>query len=58
MDESESLAADAGMDTLRLHEQVKVPHGRNPVIRPNSGIDELLECPMCHNSMHPPIQQV
>eukprot|EP00268_Persea_americana_P043493 TRINITY_DN4372_c0_g1_i2.p1 TRINITY_DN4372_c0_g1~~TRINITY_DN4372_c0_g1_i2.p1 ORF type:complete len:293 (+),score=44.40 TRINITY_DN4372_c0_g1_i2:371-1249(+) len=57
MEESRSLTVDADMATLRLHEQVKVPHGRNPVIRPNSDIDGLLECPMCQNSMYPPIQQ-
>lgn len=58
MEESRSLTVDADMATLRLCEQVKVPHGRSPVIRPNSDIDGLLECPMCQNSMYPPIQQV
>ncbi|CAN6440000.1 unnamed protein product [Victoria cruziana] len=35
----------------------KTPNIREPVILPNSDIDGLLECPVCSNSMYPPIQQ-
>ncbi|RWW60536.1 hypothetical protein BHE74_00032471 [Ensete ventricosum] len=32
--------------------------GRSPVMSPATRVHELLECPVCTNSMYPPIHQV
>lgn len=56
---------------LNLHSQfsssaIKAPHNINNltnhqkgvVIHPSTSVHELLECPVCTNSMYPPIHQV
>lgn len=63
MDESRSLAgyaesASSVASNESVHTQGKVTRGTKPVMVPNSDIDGLLECPVCSNSMYPPIQQV
>ncbi|XXG42518.1 hypothetical protein AAC387_Pa01g2783 [Persea americana] len=62
MDESRSLAgyaesASSVGSNESVHPQGKVTRGTKPVLFPNSDIDGLLECPVCSNSMYPPIQQ-
>ncbi|ONK71293.1 uncharacterized protein A4U43_C04F6980 [Asparagus officinalis] len=61
MDEAPSFSGDS-CDTSVIKGQKaqlsKAPsNSKNPTILPNSDIDGLLECPVCSNSMFPPIQQ-
>lgn len=57
MDESRSLASSVGSNEP-VHLQGKLSRGTKSVLFPNSDIDGLLQCPVCTNSMYPPIQQV
>ncbi|KAG6529885.1 putative E3 ubiquitin-protein ligase SINAT1 [Zingiber officinale] len=62
MDESSS-PPPMNLKSLKPKEQVQhqsavnSSHGKSSFILPNSGIDKLLECPVCRNTMFPPIQQ-
>jgi len=61
MDEPHSVSGDS-TDTSAIASQKalqsKASNSKNPTVLPNSDIDGLLECPVCSNSMFPPIQQV
>jgi len=61
MDESTSVSGDSNCELISSNEQAspqpKVPHGKKSIVLRNSDIDGLLECPVCSNSMFPPIQQ-
>lgn len=62
MDQSTSISEDSNCKSISSNEQAppqsKAPHGKKSVVLPNSDIEGLLECPVCRNSMFPPIQQV
>lgn len=61
MDESRAFSGDPvdpPVITGQKAQQSKALNSKNPTILPNSDIDGLLECPVCSNSMFPPIQQV
>lgn len=63
MDDKGSVFSDIESPSGTINEQpsIKKAHSSNngkPVISPTSGVHELLECPVCTNSMYPPIHQV
>ncbi|KAJ8444704.1 hypothetical protein Cgig2_030378 [Carnegiea gigantea] len=57
MDEDETIYHQ----TLHQFSSLKLPHSNNGVvnstIHPTTSVHELLECPVCSNSMYPPIHQ-
>ncbi|KAK1288328.1 E3 ubiquitin-protein ligase SINAT2 [Acorus calamus] len=61
MDDSSSLPGKADSTSSGSNEeaslQSKLIPGKQAFMLPNSDINRLLECPVCSNSMYPPIQQ-
>ncbi|KAG1333889.1 hypothetical protein COCNU_03G000080 [Cocos nucifera] len=61
MDESTSVSVDSNCKSIGSNElaprQSKALHGKKSIVLPDSDIEGLLECPVCSNSMFPPIQQ-
>jgi len=56
-----SAAAAAAVNVVVVSDRAGAagPPGAGPlVISPATGVHELLECPVCTNSMYPPIHQV
>ena len=58
MDALSGDSTDISTITIQKALQSKASNSKNPTVLPNSDIDGLLECPVCSNSMFPPIQQV
>lgn len=70
--ESDSIECISSLDGIDVNEIVhsqlfsssKTPHNNNNnnknnnSVRPATSVHELLECPVCTNSMYPPIHQV
>ncbi|KAK2993882.1 hypothetical protein RJ640_003994 [Escallonia rubra] len=66
LDNIECVSSSDGMeeDEIHLHHHPQFssskPHNSNLVhsaIHPTTSVHELLECPVCTNSMYPPIHQ-
>lgn len=67
MDSIECVSSLDGMDEDEIHHHhhqfsSSKPHNNGNIvlasIHPTTSVHELLECPVCTNSMYPPIHQV
>ncbi|KAG0471489.1 hypothetical protein HPP92_016035 [Vanilla planifolia] len=60
LDGSSSLAVESNSGSVISNEvqlEPAVMQGKKSILFHNKDIDDLLECPVCSNSMFPPIQQ-
>lgn len=53
----ESSIASNELENFQLTKSIVGPSVK-AAVSPTSGVHELLECPVCTNSMYPPIHQV